>query len=638
MAFWQINTFSKKSSEKKRRIWLLVALVLMLCTTAAFKFFSPSGRAATTFTNQVNISGNNFSTSLNEQVFYSSKFDTNKLFRPGLKEYIRSGFTQSRKKDIVFFGRADKNSSVWLFVQLVNPDTASKKLVLEISNNHSDRITAYTLSNNVLNPAGAVGKKIPLAKRAFPFFEFALPFNINPRDSIGILLKSERYFGVHGLALTVSDVNTFLPKAINTNFQVVFQAVAYITVMLVAFIIGFIFRRPLLLYLGLYLLSVSLVFFAHNQFFDSSLLAGVIGGGKAGTIEIFFIFLTNACFHPFGYQILKPYLSYGSTYTYYAGSLFGLNVLMALIMLLPNSSFNFFMPATVYIFWALLIINIVWVFTASGWLYLKRGVVWYIAICTLALWPLLLGIILNTGHVNTGADVILVNFDNSFFALLAVSILVTIQISGELIHKKTMDENMLQLQSSMELLRKAEIEKIGRNLHDQVGNSLASALGYLNLEKDYTDKAKEMIYDAISELRFTSHNLVKDNDDVLTDKVTLLVSRFNDFSKVNFLFADYSGGAINRLPAFSQQNIYSIIQELLTNIIKHANANIAYVQFFNSQETLQVSVEDDGTGFNSLEDKGIGLQNLKKRATLANFKVTIDSTGNGTSVIIDIEK
>ena len=196
---------------------------------------------------------------------------------------------------------------------------------------------------------------------------------------------------------------------------------------------------------------------------------------------------------------------------------------------------------------------------------------------------------------------------------------------------------MQALQSSMESLRKSEVEKIGRNLHDQVGNVLASALGYLNAEKDYTEKAKEMIHAAITDLRFTSHNLVKDNDDPLTDKVSLLVSRFNDFSPVDFKYQDYSEGRINQLSFLRQQNIYSIIQELLTNIIGHAHAREVYIQFFTSDDGLRISVEDDGIGFNLNKGTGIGLNNINKRAALSDFKLTIDSTAKGTSVIIDIE-
>jgi signal transduction histidine kinase len=559
------------------------------------------------------------------------------LDRPAVKDFIRAGFKKNSNKDMVFFGKAANHHFAWLYVQLVNTTPAAKKAILEINSEHCDEVSAYALINNKPTLLGNVQRKTPLSGRYLPYFEFALPVDIPRQDTVYLLLQSKRYFGIHELSMEVTDANTHITKALYKNMLIFFQGVSFLAITLVTFILGFVFKRARMLFLSLFLFVASLAFAAHNQFFDVLPVARFFGGGNPGTIEIFFIFLTAAFFHPFGYQIIKPFLKVPGTYWKYARLIMGVNILFASMILLPAVPFKFFLPAIVYAFWTLTIINFIWIFLTSGWLYLNKGIAWYLLMWALGLLPVLVGLIIKTFSSQSNEPVILLSFDNSVLPFLTLAIIVIIQFTHELTHKKKAEENMYALQSSMEAMRKSEVEKIGRNLHDQVGNALASALGYLDSEKDYKEKAKEMIHAAITDLRFTSHNLVKDNDDPLTDKVSLLVSRFNDFSPVYFKYQDYSGGRINQLSFLRQQNIYSIIQELMSNIIRHAHAGEAYIQFFNAEDGFQVSVEDDGKGFNINEGTGIGLNNINKRATLSDFKLTIDSTANGTSVIIDIE-
>ena len=189
----------------------------------------------------------------------------------------------------------------------------------------------------------------------------------------------------------------------------------------------------------------------------------------------------------------------------------------------------------------------------------------------------------------------------------------------------------------MEEVRKIEVEAIGRNLHDNVGNILASALGYLNLKSPNTNLSQHLVKEAINEIRFLSHNLVKDEDLPLSVKLEALIGRFNDFSNILFLFEDFSVGKINQLEKTSQQNIYMITQEVLTNIIKHSKATETFVQIFERENaTIQLTIEDDGIGMqNFAESGGIGLKNITKRAKLSNLKLTVDSTPAGTNFIIE---
>jgi len=84
--------------------------------------------------------------------------------------------------------------------------------------------------------------------------------------------------------------------------------------------------------------------------------------------------------------------------------------------------------------------------------------------------------------------------------------------------------------------------------------------------------------------------------------------------------------------------MYSIVQELLTNIVRHSGASEAQVQFFSEGETMAVAVDDDGTGFDlaTARVSGIGIQNMFKRAKLAHITLRFDPAPTGTSVYLTV--
>jgi len=136
-----------------------------------------------------------------------------------------------------------------------------------------------------------------------------------------------------------------------------------------------------------------------------------------------------------------------------------------------------------------------------------------------------------------------------------------------------------------------------------------------------------------------SHNLVKNESLPISLKLARLTERFDEFSSADFYFQDYTQKGIDRqLSEDRQQNLYYIVQELFTNIIKHAFAKEVSVQIFQDEDRSWITIEDDGVGWevNSQAAQGIGLKNMYQRANLAQFIITLDATTQGTNVIIEI--
>jgi len=92
------------------------------------------------------------------------------------------------------------------------------------------------------------------------------------------------------------------------------------------------------------------------------------------------------------------------------------------------------------------------------------------------------------------------------------------------------------------------------------------------------------------------------------------------------------------LPNDLQLNIYRILQEQLTNIVKHAAAKSANVSIQTDNRIMSVVVEDDGKGFDvNKERKGIGISNMMNRIESFNGEVLIESSpGKGCKIVIKV--
>ena len=103
----------------------------------------------------------------------------------------------------------------------------------------------------------------------------------------------------------------------------------------------------------------------------------------------------------------------------------------------------------------------------------------------------------------------------------------------------------------------------------------------------------------------------------------------------------YDFGLTERIDNSLEINIFRIIQELVTNVIKHANATEANISITQLDKKINIIVEDNGKGFYArdmvLKDNGMGLSSIEKRVEHLEGSMDIDSTlGKGTNIIIDI--
>jgi len=234
-----------------------------------------------------------------------------------------------------------------------------------------------------------------------------------------------------------------------------------------------------------------------------------------------------------------------------------------------------------------------------------------------------------------------------FMLALIIGALLLVNIQNR---KKIARKEMQRLQSEKEkevvkaLLDGEEKERmrIARELHDGINGNLAALK--LNLNPNEKHQTLSLLDQTMNDVRTISHNLMPDavKKFGLKEALENYISSMNGMDVVNIHF-QYLGEE-NNLDDERSVNVYRMVQELVKNSLKHAGANEILVQITTGIDNLQITVEDDGKGFdtgvlkNSASDKsGIGLSNIENRVSYLQGSLDIrSSTHEGTSVNIEI--
>jgi two-component system, NarL family, sensor kinase len=215
------------------------------------------------------------------------------------------------------------------------------------------------------------------------------------------------------------------------------------------------------------------------------------------------------------------------------------------------------------------------------------------------------------------------------------------------LHRKHVDE-LLKKQEINSLVsylngQEEERKRVAEDLHDRLGSTLSATKLYLNSTQASQSssfiRASELLDQAVTEVREISHNLLSGTLSrfgllqALEELKTMV-------SNTNQLKMDVFTNGVTRLPTNVEIIIYRIIQELVSNILKHAHATEITVQLTRHTHELTLTVEDNGIGFDTGKKNpksGIGLMNVESRVAALRGSFYIDSgKGNGTTITINI--
>ncbi|MDB4850836.1 histidine kinase [Flavobacteriaceae bacterium] len=191
------------------------------------------------------------------------------------------------------------------------------------------------------------------------------------------------------------------------------------------------------------------------------------------------------------------------------------------------------------------------------------------------------------------------------------------------------------------IVQENERKRIAEALHDEVGNKLNILSLWVNNEDTWNNvNSKKIITQQVPELieatRTISHSLYPVNLEKFgfMDTLEALISNVNDSLTIQLtLKYDYQPRAIS----FELQ-LYRIIQEFLSNVIKHAKATSMIIYIRDTKDVVSLILSDNGIGFDTSKlQKGMGLQNIDSRIKSINGICKWKSVQNkGTRLIIKI--
>lgn len=188
-----------------------------------------------------------------------------------------------------------------------------------------------------------------------------------------------------------------------------------------------------------------------------------------------------------------------------------------------------------------------------------------------------------------------------------------------------------------------EQKRIAKDLHDGIGQQLSGlklALSHYfnsthNQMNETTTELLTVVDDACTEVRAISHQMMPKSlqENGLEPAITDLVNKSLKLSNIQ---CELDFFQVNRYNELIEITVYRVLQELINNTIKHANANEVTIQFLNKNSELMVLYTDNGIGIKSNSSDGIGMLNIQSRLQQIAGKIHIDSANSGTFIRINI--
>lgn len=210
------------------------------------------------------------------------------------------------------------------------------------------------------------------------------------------------------------------------------------------------------------------------------------------------------------------------------------------------------------------------------------------------------------------------------------------QYQLEIMHQKKMLELSISIQES-------ERKRIATLLHDDVGNKLnILSVWFNNPETWNSERSKEVISKQIPDLIETTRNISHTLYPANLERLGLILAIDELIANVNsslsvrmILIHEYTPGEL----AIEVQ-LYRIIQEFLSNVLKHAKATEMLIHIRDSAHSLCVILSDNGKGFEtSMIKRGMGLGNIEFRMNSLNAVYKWKSAINkGCKLIVSIPK
>lgn len=235
-------------------------------------------------------------------------------------------------------------------------------------------------------------------------------------------------------------------------------------------------------------------------------------------------------------------------------------------------------------------------------------------------------------------------FDTAFFALIVIGVILLIRFLKSKKNLKSSNEYLLYTIRGQE----AERAHIARELHDTVAQDLRYCRNLLQKKdaQENTHQAVAILEKTLAEVRQISYNL-SPTDITKNDIKASLINLCTAMTEANGIYFRISIPEDTKTSFLTESdvlNLYRIVQESFTNVVRHANATEVVILLRNGTENeksgLYIFISDDGCGFDVEQkiygdSKHFGLIGMRKRSQLIGAELSVSSIpGEGTQISI----
>ncbi|GGD72430.1 hypothetical protein GCM10011514_40680 [Emticicia aquatilis] len=548
----------------------------------------------------------------------------------------------------------------WFRIELKNTTNMIQDLLVHLHLSLYDNVEFYVVEKKQVIDHQTLNWKIPQQNRRIKHRDFIFPTTIQPRQEVAYYIKLRKNFGSISFPLTIWEKNTFdYYYPTKDHFGWGFISGIFLFVFFVSVLLSLVFNEKLYLYYGIYVLAALCFIYTMQGYFIRVYGDGSFGveGDKVRYIATMLLMICNILF-------IRSYLRWdllkNQLFQWYSNFFiisFSLLIVISLIdnLIFNNYLFNTFTTSITFLVSLGFSIPPFFVFgTTIYCIYInhfKKDATYYLLanlpVFFVAFYSGLSTYEFLPGSYLAGIDFFVIAFLIEIIALsgmLAYRVKIMQSISENLLIEK----NLIQQQRTQAVLEAEERERIriARDLHDGIGQTLAAArmtlgnfMSQKKIESPEMHNSLDLLEDSIKEIREISHNMMPSSLTKfgLSSALKQFTNKINAAGKLEIELQIV--GFKERFDEKIELMLYRIVQEIISNIIKHAEAKKVNIELVRHDDELILIIEDDGCGFDTAntENHGIGLKNIATRVEYLNGNVNFDSSiGRGTSVVIEI--
>ncbi len=213
----------------------------------------------------------------------------------------------------------------------------------------------------------------------------------------------------------------------------------------------------------------------------------------------------------------------------------------------------------------------------------------------------------------------------------------------------TIQDDLRELIDHQTRIREDERKRIAREIHDELGQYLLALRIEVSLLKDESNNEQELRAERVDKILEHVDSTVKSVRNIINNLrpavldlglIPALEWKARKFESQNAIWCEFQATNDNiSLDEASSTALFRMLQEALTNVVRHAKATQVKISVSTQDEKLIMQVEDNGVGFpkqRNRKNKTFGLAGMRERIAILDGEFTIKSSENGSTLTFSI--